>query len=190
MNKITGIQDEREMIVDVEITSVGPQGFRGETGSEGPRGLKGDTGADSIVPGPQGEQGPKGEQGIQGIQGEQGIEGPEGPQGIPGPQGEVGPAGEDGLDGADHSNEIDELKYQKFNASVSNIDADGVYLNAEWKRQDGTLYLATELLGEGPNYPQIKADYFAADGIEIVESITWDLGYDENDFIITQDVVV
>lgn len=81
----------QNQINNIKLTP-GPQGPKGDTGSQGiqgPVGPKGDVG-------PQGIQG---EQGLQGIQGPQGDQGIQGPKGDTGPQGEVGPIGLQGAAG-------------------------------------------------------------------------------------------
>ena len=55
----------------------GPQGPKGETGSQGPKGDQGETG-------PQGPKGETGETGPQGPKGETGETGPQGPKGVDG----------------------------------------------------------------------------------------------------------
>lgn len=62
---------------------VGPQGLKGDIGSQGPQGVKGDTGA-------QGIQGPQGLKGDTGAVGPKGDKGDTGPQGIQGPKGDTG----------------------------------------------------------------------------------------------------
>lgn len=56
---------------------MGPQGVKGDTGTQGIQGVKGDTGA-------QGIQGPKGDKGDPGVEGKQGVKGNTGAQGIQG----------------------------------------------------------------------------------------------------------
>jgi hypothetical protein len=70
----------------------GPQGLRGEPGSEGPEGPQG-------LQGPQGSQGETGPEGPQGPVGPPGSVGPRGPQGIQGPTGPQGPQGLTGEQG-------------------------------------------------------------------------------------------
>jgi len=74
----------------------GPEGPKGDTGSQGP---KGDTGAQ----GPKGDigaQGPKGDIGAQGPKGDTGAQGPKGDTGPQGPKGDTGPQGPKGDTGA------------------------------------------------------------------------------------------
>jgi microcystin-dependent protein len=65
----------------------GPQGVKGDTGSQGPQGLVGPQG-------PQGIKGDTGLQGPQGVKGDTGAQGPKGDQGIQGPQGPIGATGQ------------------------------------------------------------------------------------------------
>ena len=92
-----------------KLAIVGPQGPKGDTGSQGPQGIQGEQG-EKGEQGIQGEIGPKGDTGEVGPQGEKGDTGEQGPKGDKGDkgdigpqgiQGEQGPAGKDGADGKD-----------------------------------------------------------------------------------------
>lgn len=77
------------------VGQTGPQGPKGDTGTQGPAGLTGPAG----VAGAKGATGPNGVAGPSGATGSIGLTGsigPQGPQGIPGPVGPQGPAGADG----------------------------------------------------------------------------------------------
>jgi hypothetical protein len=74
------------------------------------------------------------------------------------------------------------LEYAKLSSYATNIDADKIYVNNEWKRPDGTTYCKSTLIGTTPTYNQIKIDYYDVAGTTIINTITWNLSYDSNGF--------
>ena len=78
--------------IAVSVPSVGPQGAKGDTGSQGPQGVQGSKGD-------TGNTGPQGLQGLQGAQGPKGDTGNTGPQGPKGDKGDTGAVGPQGLAG-------------------------------------------------------------------------------------------
>jgi hypothetical protein len=80
----------------------GPQGVKGDTGSQGPRGFTGAQGIQGFtgLQGMNGADGAVGPQGDLGIDGVNGIDGATGPQGDPGVDGSNGVDGASGVDGA------------------------------------------------------------------------------------------
>jgi hypothetical protein len=79
----------KDLVINVDVISSGPQGKTGPKGDRGITGLTGPLGPQGI----QGNQGSQGEQGIQGIQGETGIQGIQGIQGLKGDKGDRGTDG-------------------------------------------------------------------------------------------------
>lgn len=77
----------KDLEINVEIISTGPQGEKGNKGDTGLIGAKG----------PQGIQGNQGLQGIQGMQGPQGEIGIQGIQGLKGDKGDKGDKGADAV---------------------------------------------------------------------------------------------
>jgi len=78
--------------------------------------------------------------------------------------------------------EVDELEYSKYSSYATNMDSNGIYVNNEWKRPDTTTYCKSTLTGTSPNYTSIKVDYYDVAGTTIINTITWNLTYDTNDF--------
>ena len=105
-------------------SSAGPQGVKGDDGSNGSPGIsgtngaKGDNGSDGAAgaagapgaagaagaPGAQGSTGPEGDQGVQGTKGDTGAQGTKGDTGAQGTKGDTGTAGSYGAPGAAGSN--------------------------------------------------------------------------------------
>ena len=81
------------------------------------------------------------------------------------------------------------LEYSKFSSYGTNIDANGLYVNNEWKRPDGTTYCKSTLIGTTPTYNQITVDYYNAAGTTIINTITWNLNYDSNKFVYQKVVI-
>jgi len=86
-------------VLDVTLTSMGPQGPAGPTGPTGLTGPAGAVGASGAM-GPAGAVGPKGDTGATGQTGAAGPAGATGAQGPPGAMGATGPVGPAGLTGA------------------------------------------------------------------------------------------
>ena len=80
------------------------------------------------------------------------------------------------------ASQMADLTYQELSSYASNIDDNGLYKTVTWKRKDGTIYAISTLLGTAP-YTQAKIDYYNDLGDAIIKSITWDLTYDDNEFI-------
>lgn len=83
---------------------------------------------------------------------------------------------------------LSDMEYQELSSYASNIDDNGAYKTVTWKRKDGTTYAVSTLLGTAP-YTQAKIDYYNDLGTVITKSITWDLTYDDNEFIYNKVVV-
>jgi len=181
----------------------GIQGVKGDTGSNGYTpvknvdyfdGVKGDTGQT----GSQGIQGPKGDTGLKGDTGASGVNGVTPVKGVDyftaaekteilePITSEVTNArkGQDSL--GTKIDLIDSqllmLELSKYSSYATNIDASGIYVNVEWKRPDTTTYAKSTLIGTSPNYNQVKIDYYDNIGITIINTITWDITYDTNNF--------
>ena len=75
-----------------------------------------------------------------------------------------------------------DLTYQELSSYASNIDDNGLYKTVTWKRKDNTTYAVSSLIGTTP-YAQVKIDYYDDLGATIAKSITWNLTYDDNEFI-------
>lgn len=78
--------------------------------------------------------------------------------------------------------EIAELEHSELSSYATNLDANDIYVNSEWKRKDGTVYCRSTLLGTSPDYNQIRVDYCDLTGLTIDKTITWDLTYDGSGF--------
>lgn len=87
-----------------------------------------------------------------------------------------------------NTSQLAEMTYQELSSYASNIDDNGAYKTVTWKRKNGTTYAVSALLGTAP-YTQVKIDYYNDLGTTIVKSITWDLTYDDNEFIYNKVVV-
>ena len=74
------------------------------------------------------------------------------------------------------------LELSKLSSYSTNIDANGIYVNVEWKRVDATTYAKSTLTGTTPNYNQITIDYYDDAGTTILHTVTWNITYDVNDF--------
>ena len=81
-----------------------------------------------------------------------------------------------------NSGELDDFEYSELSSYSTNLDANDIYVNVEWKRPDITTYAKSTLLGTSPNYSQVKMEYYNKLGTAIVKTITWNIGYDANDF--------
>lgn len=89
---------------------------------------------------------------------------------------------------AENVHQHEELKFSELSSIATSVDDDGLYKNIEWKRKDDTIYAKSSLLGASP-YTQIKIDYYDDLGLSIIKNITWDLSYDENEFIYKKEVI-
>ncbi len=83
---------------------------------------------------------------------------------------------------------IKELEFFELSSVASSRDDDGVYKTVEWTRADDTLYARSTLLGSPP-YPSVEIEYFDTDGTSVIKKITWDLTYDDDDFVYKREVV-
>ena len=81
-----------------------------------------------------------------------------------------------------NSGELDDFEYSELSSYSTNLDANDIYVNVEWKRPDTTTYAKSTLIGTTPNYNQVKMEYYNKLGTVIVKTITWNIGYDANDF--------
>lgn len=90
---------------------------------------------------------------------------------------------------AENAYQYGELKFSELSSYATNMDDEGIYKSIEWKRNDGTLYAKSTLLGTPPNYNQIKVDYYNDAGNLIIKTIIWSLLYDNNNFIYNKVVV-
>jgi len=81
-----------------------------------------------------------------------------------------------------NSGELDDYEYSELSSYSTNLDANDIYVNVEWKRPDTTTYGKSTLLGISPNYSQVKMEYYNKLGTLVVKTITWNIGYDANDF--------
>ncbi|QOK28069.1 hypothetical protein IIE26_05215 [Cytobacillus oceanisediminis] len=69
----------------------------------------------------------------------------------------------------------------------SGKDANGVFTVVEYKRQDDTLYAKSSLSGgTGPQYTTRTVTYYAADGMTVVNTVTWTLTYDSDGDLISE----
>lgn len=89
----------------------------------------------------------------------------------------------------EHKAETMQLKFSELSSTATNVDNEGIYVNTEWKRKDGTTYAKSTLTGTSPNYNRIKVDYYNETGTTVIKTITWDLTYDDNDFIYNKAVI-
>jgi hypothetical protein len=109
---ISTVSSDVQLQLDTNSKKIGPQGLKGDTGTQGIQGLKGDTGTQGI----QGLKGDTGTQGIQGLKGDtgtqgiQGLKGDTGTQGIQGLKGDTGTQGIQGLKGDTGTQGIQGLK--------------------------------------------------------------------------------
>lgn len=76
----------------------------------------------------------------------------------------------------------DAFRDQLRNLSVisSDVDGNGIYRTVEYKDKDGNLVFKTQLIGSAPRYSQVKLNYYKEN--TLVNSQTWGLAYDVNDF--------
>lgn len=76
----------------------------------------------------------------------------------------------------------DAFRDQLTNLSVisSNVDGNGIYRTVEYRDSDGNLVFKTQLIGSAPRYSQVKLNYYSEN--TLVNSQTWGLTYDVNDF--------
>lgn len=74
------------------------------------------------------------------------------------------------------------LELSKLSSYSTNMDANGIYTNVEWKRANETTYAKSTLTGTSPNYSQVKVDYYDAAGTTIANTITWNISYNANNF--------
>ena len=81
-----------------------------------------------------------------------------------------------------NSGELDDYEYSELSSYSTNLDTNNIYVNVEWKRPDTTTYGKSTLLGTSPNYSQVKMEYYNKLGTLVVKTITWNIGYDANDF--------
>lgn len=70
--------------------------------------------------------------------------------------------------------------FSKITCSRSNIDDSGNYLNLRYTRQDGTLYLTSELIGDSTigNYTGRKETRYDTDGVTVLSTTQFPLNYD------------
>lgn len=78
--------------------------------------------------------------------------------------------------------DLSTLELSKFSSYSTNMDSNGIYTNVEWKRANSTTYAKSTLTGTSPNYSQVTVDYYDAEGTTIINTITWNITYDANDF--------
>ena len=81
-----------------------------------------------------------------------------------------------------NSGELDDFEYSELSSYSTNLDSNDIYVNVEWKRPDTTVYAKSTLIGTTPNYNQVKMEYYNKLGAAIIKTITWNIGYDANDF--------
>lgn len=76
----------------------------------------------------------------------------------------------------------DAFRDQLTNLSVisSDVDGNGIYRTVEYRDSDGNLVFKTQLIGSAPRYSQVKLNYYSEN--TLVNSQTWGLTYDVNDF--------
>ena len=68
-----------------------------------------------------------------------------------------------------------ELEFSELTVLATDIDVEDIYLKAEWKRKDNTVYAKSILIGTSPLYNQIKVDYYNDLGTSIIKTISWNL---------------
>lgn len=81
-----------------------------------------------------------------------------------------------------NSGELDDFEYSELSSYATNLDTNDIYVNVEWKRPDTTVYAKSTLIGTTPNYNQVKMEYYNKLGTTVIKTITWNIGYDANDF--------
>ena len=59
-----------------------------------------------------------------------------------------------------NSGELDDFEYSELSSYSTNLDANDIYVNVEWKRPDTTTYAKSTLIGTTPNYNQVKMEYY------------------------------
>ncbi|MEJ8785029.1 hypothetical protein [Peptoniphilus sp. HCN-40583] len=76
----------------------------------------------------------------------------------------------------------DAFRDQLRNLSVisSDVDGNGIYRTVEYRDKDENLVFKTQLIGSAPRYSQVKLNYYKKN--TLVNSQTWGLTYDVNDF--------
>lgn len=76
----------------------------------------------------------------------------------------------------------DAFRDQLRNLSVisSDVDGNGIYKTVEYRDKDENLVFKTQLIGSAPRYSQVKLNYYKKN--TLVNSQTWGLTYDVNDF--------
>ena len=80
------------------------------------------------------------------------------------------------------------LEHSELSSIATDVDDEGIYRSVEYRRKDNTLYAKSTLIGSYP-YSQIKIDYYNGTGNEIIKPISWNIGYDENDFPYIREVI-
>ena len=68
----------------------------------------------------------------------------------------------DGLKtGSEITSQIETVEYSELSAYSTNMDANGIYANIEWKRKDGTTYMKSVLSGgTSPKYTTATVTYY------------------------------
>ncbi|HIG0362436.1 TPA: hypothetical protein ACX96Z_004117, partial [Clostridium sporogenes] len=89
---------------------------------------------------------------------------------------------------------IDNIKkeLENYNSYASSKDENDIFTIVEYKRTDNTLYMKSTLSNpdtEG-NYKTIKWELYAREGASIVNTIVWNITYDEDGDIISKEVVI
>ena len=75
---------------------------------------------------------------------------------------------------------------EELTLSCSQKDEEGIFTLIEWKREDGTLYKASELEGESPEYSNRTVKYYDEDGEVVLKELVYELSYDEDGDLIEE----
>lgn len=83
------------------------------------------------------------------------------------------------------------IKLNNYSSYASGVDANGIYTVVDYKRTDGTIYMKSTLsnVDLNENYQTDTWQFYDADGITLLKTITWTLSYDKDSNIVSKVVV-
>lgn len=75
-----------------------------------------------------------------------------------------------------------------YAAEMYDIDEDGIYQTVKYFRDDGTLYMVSELSNRvgTRQYANITLSYYDATGANLLYSVAWQLGFDINSTLVSR----
>ena len=82
---------------------------------------------------------------------------------------------------------VNDILSNTLKISKSNLDANGIYKQVDYKREDGTLYIRSVLSGgTSPNYTTRTITIYDTNGSTVLKTITHTLTYDTNNNIVSE----